>query len=129
MKMQCKLFQEYEKAWNEGRTNENSVLNEQIKDEERNQWSADGQLMLVDAKRENIQLQLEAAYRQRLQTAYEEVKKRLDFQVEKENVQRRLAQKNLVDWVVKKVTSSITPDQEKQNIDKCIADLGALAKA
>lgn len=89
----------------------------------------EGQNLLIAAKRENVALQLEAAYRTRLLNTYNDVKRRLDYQVEKENIERRLAQKNLVDWVVRKVTSSITPDQEKQNIDKCIADLGALARA
>lgn len=82
----------------------------------------------MDAKRENVALQLEASYRERVQTAFQEVKKRLDYQVEILNIEKRIAQRNLVDYVVTKVRSSITPDQEKQNIDKCISDLSALAK-
>lgn len=74
-------------------------------------------------------MQLEAEYRERLLTAYTQVKKRLDYQVEKQNIERRIAQKNLVDYVVSKVRSSITPDQEKQNINRCISDLAGLAKA
>lgn len=57
------------------------------------------------------------------------MKKRLDYQVEKQNIENRFVQKNLVDYVVRKVKASITPDTEKQNIDKCIADLAALSKA
>lgn len=105
------------------------ALESQIADEQKGQWSMEGQLMLMQAKRENIALQLEANYRERLITAYNAVKKRLDYQVEKENIERRITQKNLVDWVVSRVSASITPDQEKQNINKCIADLAVLAKA
>ncbi|KAK9702689.1 Mitochondrial ATP synthase B chain precursor [Popillia japonica] len=123
-----KGIDEYETQWNEGRESEKNALQEQIKNEEQLQWSAEGQTMLLDAKRENVGLQLEAAYRARVQTVHQEVKKRLDYQVEIINIENRINQRNLVDWVVTKVRSSITPDQEKQNIDKCIADLGALAK-
>ncbi|CAH1116602.1 unnamed protein product [Phaedon cochleariae] len=119
----------YEASWNEGRKEQTNTLGEQISNEEKAQWSMEGQTMLVQAKRENVALQLEANYRERLITAYGEVKKRLDYQVEKQNIERRIAQKNLVDWVVSRVRSSITPDQEKQNINKCISDLALLAKA
>lgn len=89
----------------------------------------EGQLMLNQAKRENVALQLEATYRERLMQVYSAVKNRLDYQVETQNVERRVAQKNLIDYVVARVRASITPDQEKQNINKCIADLQLLAKA
>jgi len=45
-----KEIDEYEAAWNEGRVTEKSVLQEQIADEEKMQWSADGQNMLITAK-------------------------------------------------------------------------------
>ena len=89
----------------------------------------EGQNLLVQAKKENVGLQLEAAYRERLSTVYNQVVQRLEYQVTKQAIERRVAQKNLVEYVVAKVKASITPDQEKQNIDRCIADLAGLAKA
>lgn len=119
----------YEAQLNESRVNEKKCLKESIEAEEKAQWSLEGQNILVEAKRENVALQLEASYRERLLAAYQAVKGRLDYQVEKLNVEQRISQRNLVDYVVAKVKASITPDQEKQNINKCIADLAQLAKA
>lgn len=117
-----------EADFEQGRKDEIDSHQDSIKHEKEEQWRTEGQLLLNDAQKENVALQLEAAYRERLAHVYSEVKRRLDYQVEIQLVERRVKQKHLVNWVSSKVLSSITPDQDKETLNKCIADLGALAK-
>lgn len=128
-KLLDKEIDDYEKSLNDARDGEKQTLEENIESEKQLQVSNEGQLVLVDAKRENVSFQIEAEYRTRLMAVYEAVKKRLDYQVAMTEIENRFVQKNLVDWVVRNVKSSITPDQDKKNIDTCIAELGRLAKA
>lgn len=122
-----KEIDQISKNLNQGRVDELASLEEQIQAEKTEQWRAEGQLMLMEAKKENVALQLEAAYRERIARVYNEVKRRLDYQVECQQVVRNVNQKHMVNWIVNNVLKSITPDQEKETLNKCILDLGALA--
>jgi len=88
---------------------------------------AKNEATLFVAKKENVALQLEAAYRQRLVDVHTQVKKRLDYQLETSNVERNFEQKHMVNWIVSNVRSSITPAQEAATLKQCLADLKGLA--
>ncbi|KAG7472506.1 hypothetical protein MATL_G00109500 [Megalops atlanticus] len=106
-----------------------SSLTQAIEQEKKEQWRAEGRQMLFDAKRNNVVMLLETNHRERLHMVTNEVKKRLDYQIALQNLHRRMEQEHMVDWVEKNVIKSITPQQEKESIAKCITDLKMLAKA
>lgn len=143
---------------NAGKVAELKALNESIQLEKKAQFQAEGMKTLFDVKRENVGLQLEAVYRERLMEVYREVKRRLDYQVEKVNVssivtrgekfesfsdsqrtqrddfslqvERNIQQRHMVNWIVDSVKKSITAESEQETLKKCIADLkGLSAKA
>lgn len=82
---------------------------------------------LMDARREAAAAAQEALYRQWQVTAYQEAKKRLDYQVDLANVERRISQKNMSSWITSNVLKSITPAQEAEALKKCISDLKGLS--
>ncbi|KFP86387.1 hypothetical protein N311_08401, partial [Apaloderma vittatum] len=99
-----------------------------IEQEKKEQWRVEGLHYLFDAKRNNIAMLLETNYRERLLMVYNEVKKRLDYQVAMQNLKRQKEQDHMIQWVEKNVVQSITPQQQKESIAKCITDLKALSK-
>ncbi|KAK3919663.1 ATP synthase subunit b, mitochondrial [Frankliniella fusca] len=82
---------------------------------------------LTNARRETAAAALEATYREWTQTAYSEAKKRLDYQLELTNVERRISQKNMSSWITENVLKSITPTQEAETMKRCISDLKSLS--
>ncbi|NP_001079710.1 ATP synthase peripheral stalk-membrane subunit b S homeolog [Xenopus laevis] len=103
-------------------------LERAIEEEKKEQWRAEGRHHLFDAKRNNVSVLLEINYRERLLNVFNEVKKRLDYQVALQHLQRRKEQDHMINWVEKNVVQSITPQQQKESIAKCITDLKLLAK-
>merc|ERR1712112_733395 len=71
---------------------EEDALKATVAAEEASQADTSAYLDIVAAKKEAVGLQLEAVYRGRLQEAYTQVKKRLDYQLETANVVRRMEQ-------------------------------------
>lgn len=59
--------------------------------------------MIAEAKRENVQLQLEAAFRKRLMQAHSEIKRRLDYMADLEDAKRRFQRRYMIDWIVDQV--------------------------
>lgn len=115
-------------ALNSGRDVSIDQAKSKIVSEKAEQERALAQKMLFDAKRENVALQLEAAYREQLIKVFTETKKRLDYQVEVQNVQRNLEQRHVVDWVLRNVRAAVTPEQEKATLSQCIANIKSLAQ-
>lgn len=83
--------------------------------------------VLFDAKRENVQLQLEAEFRRRQMEAYNEVRRRLEFLVAKEEAVRQFQQKHMVNWIIDSVAKGITPQQEKEALKSTFSELKKLA--
>uniref|UniRef100_A0A8D2JN89 ATP synthase subunit b n=1 Tax=Sciurus vulgaris TaxID=55149 RepID=A0A8D2JN89_SCIVU len=83
---------------------------------------------LFDVQRNNIAMALEVTYRERLHKVYKEVKNRLDYHISVQNMMHRKEQEHMINWVEKHVVQSISAQQEKETIAKCIADLQLLAK-
>ncbi|XP_028652914.1 ATP synthase F(0) complex subunit B1, mitochondrial [Erpetoichthys calabaricus] len=104
-------------------------LDQAVQNEKKEQWRVDGRHMLFDAKRNNVAMLLEINFRERLHMVTNEVKKRLDYQIDVQNLKKRMEQEHMINWVEKNVVRSITPQQEKESIAKCISDLKILAKA
>lgn len=82
---------------------------------------------IAEAKKENVDLQLELHYRERLSNAFQEVKRRVEYLAQSEEAKRRFEQKHMVNWIIDQVKKSITPQQEQNVLKQCISDLKRLA--
>ena len=118
-----KNYQEWDN-WQKGMID---FLNNFIKTEQNIRDAPAEHKVLFDAKRENIQLQLEAEFRSRQMQAYNEVRRRLNFLVAKEEAVRQFQQKHMVNWIIDNVAKAITPQQEKEALKTTLSELKKLA--
>jgi len=116
-----------ERLWDNWQQGTIKTLETYIALEKNNQNSLKNQSVLFDAKRENVLLQREAEFRRRQMSVYDEVKRKLDYQIAFQNAGKQFAQRHMVNWVIDNVTKGISAQQEKEALSKCIADLKALS--
>ncbi|VEN48817.1 unnamed protein product [Callosobruchus maculatus] len=122
-KMLDKEVEDYEAGWSKSRKDKAKILDQQIEDEVFHQYQADGQLMLVAAKRENVALQLEDEFRKRQVQVHKEVLKRLNYHVAVSLVNKRIMHKNLVQWVQKEVLAALSPELHDKIINMSIDNM------
>jgi len=124
-----KMIQEKLDKANQNKEEAITILENAVEEEKKEQWRLDGRHYLFDARKENVAMQMEIEYRERLNKVNEEVKKRLDYQVELANMEKRLEQSHMVRWIEQNVIKSITPQQEKDILNKCISNLKTMSTA
>lgn len=88
----------------------------------------DANALIHQAKRENVHLQLEAAYRARVAEVHNEVKRRLDYQVALDNVHKRVEREQAINYIIDGVRKSIGANQEKEAFNSGLATLKALSQ-
>ena len=82
---------------------------------------------LYNARKQDVEMQIEAERRRRVKMIYEDTKRRLNYLVAVAESQRQIHQANMTNWVMSNVLSSIGPKQENEVLDNCISNLKQLA--
>ncbi|KAI3381704.1 hypothetical protein SNEBB_004599 [Seison nebaliae] len=82
--------------------------------------------LIKEVKAENVEMQLERDYRQRLLTAYKDVKKRLDYQLAVDETKKSFEKDHMINWIINNVKNSIKAKEEEKLINDCIATLKTL---
>lgn len=85
--------------------------------------------LLVDARKELLQMGLEAAYRERMKQVYESVKRRLDYQVALQNARKDFERSNMINWITSEVRKSISAKQEQDTLQSCLQQLRQIASS
>lgn len=116
-------------SMNAGRQAKIKALEEAIADEKSVEDVYSCRDQIYEILKENNTMQMEAEYRANVNRVYEEVKKRLDYQVDLQQLKKNLEQEHIVNWLESAVVKSITPQQEKESLSQCIKDIKLLATA
>lgn len=110
-----------------GRKAETAMYESIIKESKDAIWRAEGQKQLIEAKKENVLMQLEAVYRERMMHAYHMVKGRMDYHMKRYYSEARIHQKWMTGWILREVHNAITPEFAQQALTQAIQDLEAAA--
>lgn len=84
---------------------------------------------IMQALKNREDMKREVQHRENLAEVEQEVKKRLDYQLDLQELKNKIEHEHIADWVTKEVVKSITPQQEQEAIAQCLAEIEALAHA
>lgn len=108
----------------QGRKDEIAYFDNVVKSCQRGIEMAEGQKLLMDAKKENVAMQLEAIYRDRIMLVYRTVKGRMDYHVKRYNAAARIQQKWMIKWILQHVEQAASTSQfQDRAMQQAIADL------
>jgi len=85
--------------------------------------------LIQEQRRTNLALGLEAESMQRQADLVAEVKKRLDYQVACNNLEREAQSKHMVNWIESEVQAALAKRSPKEDLAAAIAQLKTMAKA
>ena len=114
---------------NKGRTSQLASLEGAIEAAKEGESALADKKEYFDIMKANNQMRLEIEYRRRLQEVESEVQKRLDYQVDLQNLEQGIEEGHISSWVENQVVSSISSKHETDAIAQCINDLNALAES
>jgi len=116
-------------AMNKGRTGQLAALEAAIDAAKEGEAALEDRKEYFEVMKSNNEMRLEIEYRRRLQEVESEVQKRLDYQVDLQNLERNIEEDHISAWVEKQVVGSITAKHETDAIAQCIKDLNLLAES
>lgn len=111
---------------NKGRMTQLMTLEEAVAAEKEGEAALADRKEFFDIIKANNEMRLELEYRRRLQEVESEVQKRLDYQVDLQNLERNIEEEHIASWVEKQVVDSISAKHETDALAQCIKDLNAL---
>lgn len=116
------------KAYNDNLNAATKDVDVKIKENEALFSLPEANKIVHSAKKENILMQLEAAYRQRLTQIHQEVKRRLDYQLAIQNAYKRLEREQAINYIIGEVNKSIGATQEKDAFQNGLGQLKQLSQ-
>jgi len=124
--MTSALYKEYQ-GWTDWQDGMKKLLKDHVKELKKIEERSINPELIYEAKRENLALQQEAEYRRRLMEVYNEVKRKLDYQVAIEEAKKNFTRKHLVTWVLENVNKNVNAEQ-KAVLKQCVLDLKTLSE-
>lgn len=115
------------KGWDDWQKNNIQLLDDVVDHYKAQENVVNNLPLIYDARREDVQVQLESEYRRRLKAVHDSTKKKLNYLVAVADSKRNIAHEHMVNWVIDHAVNSIGPKQEADVLDNCISNLKSLA--